>query len=298
MATSGVRADAAGSWSLGNLTVNRIGLGTKRLAGAGPSDLGPAGDRDRVTSLLRLAVELGVDHLDTADFYPSYAAPDRGPTAFVSLGWANRMVREALAPYPDDLVIATKVGPTDAGLAAPDELRGLVEQNLRDLGRDHLDLVYLRQQGLASVAEHVGALAELCDQGLIRHLGLSNVREEHLDEALAIAPVVAVQNRYGVDFGRVNDDMVRRCGDEGIAFVPFFALASTSREAGGVTANETVRTVAREHGVTPAQVRIAWTLARGPHVLAIPGTSNPDHLVDNVAAGALGLSAGELARLC
>jgi aryl-alcohol dehydrogenase-like predicted oxidoreductase len=295
--TSGVSAADAGTWSLGDLPVHRIGLGTKRLAGSGSCDIDSTGDRERVTSLLRRAVELGVDHLDTASFYPSYADPGRGPTAFTSLGWANRMVREALAPYPDGLVIATKVGPTGSGMAAPGDLRGLVEQDLRDLGRDHLDVVYLRQQGLSSIAEHVGVLADLREQGLIRHLGLSNVRDGHLDEALAIAPVVAVQNRYGVDFGRVNDAMVERCGRAGIAFVPFFALASTSREAGGVATNDAVEVIAHEHGATPAQVRIAWTLARGPHVLAIPGTSDPAHLADNVAAGALRLSAEELARL-
>jgi pyridoxine 4-dehydrogenase len=179
----------------------------------------------------------------------------------------------------------------------PDQLRGQVETNLRALGRDHLDLVYLRQGGLESVAEHFGALAELRDAGLVRHLGLSNVRAEHLAQATGIAPVVAVQNRYGVEFGRVNDELLRSCGEQQVAFVPFFALAGSSREAGGVVDNDAVVAVAKAHGATAAQVRIAWTLSRGPHVLAIPGTGDTDHLADNVAAGALRLSPDDLARL-
>jgi aryl-alcohol dehydrogenase-like predicted oxidoreductase len=283
----------------GDLTVNRIGFGTKRLAGgaAGQVDIDTSDGRDRVTGLLRRALELGVNHVDTAAFYPSHAAPERGATSFTSPGWANLLVRDALAPYPDDLVIATKVGPTDDGMARPDQLRGLVETDLRSLGRDHLDLVYLRQQGLSSVAEHVGALVELRDRGLIRHLGLSNVGVELLEEALTIAPIVAVQNRYGVGFGRVNDELVRNCGELGIAFVPFFALAGAQREQGGVVVEDGVQEVARRHGATPAQVRIAWTLAQGAHVLAIPGTGDPAHLAENVAAGTLRLSAEDLALL-
>ena len=290
-------AAAAGTFPVGDMTVGRIGFGTKRLAGGGPGDITANGDRDRVTALLRQAFELGINHIDTAAFYPSHPEPQRGPTAFSSLGWANQLVREALAPYPPELLIATKVGPTDAGMARPDQLRELVEEDLRDLGRDHLDLVYLRQHGLASLAEHFGALADLRDAGLIRHLGLSNVRLEKLTEARSIAPVVAVQNRYGVDFGRVNDEVLRACGDEGIAFVPFFALAASGRESGGVAPNDSVQAIAAKHGATPAQVRIAWTLSQGSHVLAIPGTSDPGHLVENVAAGALRLSPEDLASL-
>ncbi|GAB3939496.1 hypothetical protein GCM10027614_21860 [Micromonospora vulcania] len=182
-------------------------------------------------------------------------------------------------------------------LARPDQLRGQVEENLRQLGRDHLDVVNLRQHGLDSVAEHFGALAELRDAGLIRHLGLSNIRPQHLAQAQAIAPVVCVQNTYGVDTRRTQDQFVRTCGDQGVAFVPFFAIAGDGREAGGVAANTAVQAIARTHGATPAQVRIAWTLSRGPHLLAIPGTGNPDHLVENVAAAALRLSPEELASL-
>jgi len=194
-------------------------------------------------------------------------------------------------------VIATKVGPTEAGLASPDQLPALVEQDLRDLGRDVLDVVYLRQQGLDSVAEHFGVLAGLRDKGLIRHLALSNVRLHHIAQAQAIAPVVAVQNRYGVGFGRVNDEILSLCGDQGMAFVPFFAVTAAGREVGGVAADDAVVEIAREHGATPAQIRIAWTLSRGDHVLAIPGTGNPGHLAENVAAGDIRLSAEQIAVL-
>lgn len=293
MPTTEINASVAGTWTLGDLTVHRIGFGTKRLAGGGAFDLRT--DRDRVISLLRRAVELGVNHLDTAAFYPTQQT-DSGPVAAT---WANELVREALSPYPEDLVIATKVGPSPDlnGVVRPDELRGQVEENLRALGRDHLDVVNLRLFGVESIADHFGALAELRDAGLIRHLGVSNVRAHLLAEAQTIAPVVCLQNRYGVDFGRVNDDLVRSCGEQGIAFVPFFALAATGRETGGVAGNEAVLTIARAHGATPAQVRIAWLLSRGPHVLAIPGTGDPDHLVENIAAGALELSPGDLAQL-
>jgi pyridoxine 4-dehydrogenase len=231
----------------------------------------------------------GVNHIDTAAFYPISAG-----------GWvgtANELIRQALSPYPADLVIAVKVAPTTDGLARPDQLRGLVEQNLRQLGRDQLDLVYLRQHGLDSIAQHLGVLAGMRDEGLIRHLGLSNIRDAHLDQAAGVAPVVAVQNRYGIDAGRVNDDLLRTCGERGIAFVPFFAIVGEGRESGGVGSTDAVLEVARAHGVTPAQVRLAWTLHRGPHVLAIPGTGNPDHLVENIASADLRLTDDDLARL-
>jgi aryl-alcohol dehydrogenase-like predicted oxidoreductase len=263
--------------TLGDRTVHRIGFGAKRLGH----------DRAHAIALLRHAVDSGVDHIDTADFYPTHAGPEHREHDSTALGWANEAIREALAPYPDELVIATKVGPTAAGLARPDQLRGLVEADLRALGRDRLDVVYLRQYGLESVAEHFGVLADLRQAGLIRHLGLSNVRLPHLAQAETIAPVVAVQNRYGVDFGRVNDEMLDVCRARGIAFVPFFALAGTGRERGGVLANDAVTAFAHAHGVSPAQVRIAWTLSRGPHVLAIPGTGSMAHLTENMRTGAL-----------
>ncbi|MFF5074848.1 aldo/keto reductase [Micromonospora olivasterospora] len=284
-----VTADAAGTWTLGDRTVNRIGLGAMRLTATAD---GRPTDRDQMIGLLRRAVELGVNHIDTAAFY------------FSPLRSANELINAALAPYPDDLVIATKVGPgkDPSGqwlpLARPDQLRGQVEENLRQLGRDHLDLVNLRQNGLDSVAEHFGALAELRDAGLIRHLGISNVRPHHLPQARAVAPVVCVQNAYGLGYRAGHDEFVRDCAARGVAYVPFFAIATAGREAGaGGEEDPEVCAVAAAHGVSTAQVRLAWTLHRGPNVLAIPGTGNPEHLVANVAAAALRLTPDDLARL-
>ena len=292
MTSETITAASAGTWKLGDLTVNRVGFGAMRLTGSAAFDLGPPSDRDRSITVLRRAVELGVNHIDTAAFY------------FSPLRSANELINSALAPYPDDLVIATKVGPgrdpSGAWLpwATPEQLRGQVEENLRQLGRDRLDVVNLRAHGADSIAEHFGALADLRDAGLIRQLGLSNVRPQHLAEAQAIAPVVCVQNRYGID-ARRSDEFLRACGEQGVAFVPFFAIAGEGREMGGAssTDRDEILAVARAHGATAAQVRLAWTLHRGSHVLAIPGTGNPDHLVANVAAGALRLSKEELALL-
>ena len=282
------------TFELAGHVVNRVGLGAKRLL---RDDSYTAADREGAVTLLRRAVELGVNHLDTAAFYPSFARGTEPQNEFTSLDIANELIREALAPYPDDLLIATKVGPTPTGLARPDQLAALVEADLRALGRDHLDLVYLRQGGLESVVEHFGVLAELQRAGLIRHLGLSSVRAEHLTQAQEIAPVVAVSNRYAVDFGRVNDDLLASCAAQGIAFVPYFALTGEGREVGGVAAHDVVSEVARAHGATAAQVRLAWTLSRGPHVLVIPGTGSEAHLVENLAAADLELTAAELDAL-
>ncbi|MFD0358541.1 oxidoreductase [Streptomyces sp. NPDC127110] len=295
MTTETTTAAASGTWTLGDLKVNRIGFGAMRLPQNGPALQAAAasGDRDRAIAVLRRAVELGVNHIDTAAFY------------FSPLRSANELINSALGgPYPDDLVIATKVGPARdasgewAAHAGPGELRGQVEENLRQLGRDHLDVVNLRVLGTHSVAERFGVLAELRDAGLIRHLGVSNVTPEQLAEARAIAPVVCVQNMYGIGVRPEYDAFVRSCGEQGIAFVPFYAIAAAGREHGAARSeSEEVLTVARAHGASPAQVRLAWTLHRGPHVLAIPGTGNPDHLADNVAAGALRLTDEDLALL-
>jgi pyridoxine 4-dehydrogenase len=264
-----------------------------RLTGDPSGERAP-GDRGQPVAVLRRAVELGVSHIDTAAFY------------FSPLRSANELINTALAPYPDGLVIATKVGPWRdtwgawQGMARPDQLRGQVEENLRQLGRDHLDLVNLRTLSVSKpVGEHFAALAELRDAGLVRHLGLSNVTVAQIDEALAIAPIVAVQNRYSIDSRRPEaDDVLRACAERGIAFVPFFAIAGEGREGGKRTGElEPVLAVARNHGATPAQVRLAWTLAQGSHVLAIPGTSSLAHLGENVAAGALRLTDEELALL-
>ncbi|MFD8821874.1 aldo/keto reductase [Streptomyces sp. NPDC059605] len=291
MTSRTVSAAAAGTWMLGDLEVNRMGFGAMRLTGSAAFHQGIPSDRSQAINVLRRAVEVGVNHIDTAAFY------------FSRLRSANELINTALAPCPDDIVIATKVGPVRdasgewATPARPDQLRGQVEENLRQLGRDHLDLVNLRLMGQDSISDHFGALAELRDAGLVRNLGISGARPEHLDQAQEIAPVVCVQNRYGIDVPG-GDEMLRACAERGIAFVPFFSIAGEGREAGAVrTEHDQVHAVARAHGVSPAQVRLAWILQQGAHVLAIPGTGNPEHLVDNVAAGALRLTREELQLL-
>ncbi|BCY06248.1 oxidoreductase [Actinoplanes sp. L3-i22] len=255
--------------------------------------------------VLRRAVELGVDHFDTAAFYCS-------PGGIVDVGpgpvrHATALIREALRPYPNRVFVATKVGPRrlpDGGWAAadtPELLREAVEENLRRLGVDTLDLVNLRLTGPVgggSFAERFGALAGMRQEGLIRHLGLSNVSVAHLDEAVGIAPVVCVQNAYAVDVRR-DDDLLRICGERGIAFVPFFAIAGPGRETGPSRAvgGAGLRRVAARYGVNEHQVRLAWTLHRGPHVLAIPGTGDLGHLEQNVAAGSLRLTDEDLADI-
>ncbi|MFJ7199998.1 MULTISPECIES: aldo/keto reductase [unclassified Streptomyces] len=292
--TNSAAPTSTSTWKLGDLTVNRVGFGAMRLTGTAPYDRGVPRDRERSTGVLRRAVELGVNHIDTAAYY------------FSATRSANELINRALAPYPEDLVIATKVWPGRdlSGAwwwATPAQLRGQVEENLRQLGRDHLDVVNLRlppSRRTGSIGEHFGALAELRDAGLIRHLGISNVTSQQLAEALAIAPVVCVQNAYGIGAPDEDQALLRLCGELGLAFVPFFAIAGSGREAGPAARDsEAVRAVARAHGVSVAQVRLAWTLQQGPHVLAIPGTGDPDHLAQNMAAGALRLSEEEMALL-
>jgi pyridoxine 4-dehydrogenase len=304
--TAAPDAAAAGTWALGDLVVNRMGFGSMRLTQQGNAfgaDAVPS-DRDQAIAVLRRAVELGINHIDTAAFY------------FSRLRSANELINSALAPYPDDLVIVTKVGPGRdiygewVDRARPEQLRGQVEENLRQLGRDHLDVVnYRRQASVGEITDHVGAMTELRDAGLIRHIGISGVDPEHLSQALTVTPVVCVQNAYSLDDQRPESAAVLRlCGERGIAFVPFFAIAGVGRHRGptgsqsgavvqGNGVAEAVAAVARAHGATPAQIRLAWTLHQGAHVLAIPGTGNPDHLAENVAAAAIGLTAPELASL-
>lgn len=294
MTSQMITAAASGTWMLGDRTVNRIGFGAMRLTQHGEAfapDAVPR-DRDQAISVLRRAAELGVNHIDTAAFY------------FSPLRCANELINRALAPYPDDLVITTKVGPGRAPSgewlphASPGQLRGQVEENLRRLGRDHLDVVNLRIVGTDSIAERFGALAELRRAGLIRHLGLSNIRPHHLAEARAIAPVVCVQNMYGLGASPEQRQFLRLCGEQRIAFVPFYSIAGTGRTAGAITDDSgEVHSIARAHGVSTAQVRLAWTLHQGPHVLAIPGTGDLGHLAQNVAAGSLRLTERELATL-
>ena len=293
----GITATAAGTWKLGGQTIHRMGFGSMRLT------VNP--DPAVAVRVLRRAVELGVDHIDTAAFYRSPGGILAGQ-AGDQARYATELIREALWPYPKGLLIATKVGPgvspTGEWEAAvtPAQLRRQVEDNLRRLKVDRLDLVNLRivkRPGHDSVAERFAALAAMRDEGLIRHLGLSNVRLDHVLEATAIAPVVGVQNSYAIDIRR-DDDLVQACADRGIAFVPFFAIAGPGREDGaGENHDEAVRKVAADHGVTPHQVRLAWTLHQGRNVLAIPGTGSVEHLQENIAAGALRLGRADLARL-
>ncbi|MDX8049000.1 oxidoreductase [Lentzea sp. BCCO 10_0798] len=281
------------TWRLGDLTVNRVGFGAMRLPQRGTAFDRRAEPRDRgqAIEVLRKAVELGVDHIDTAAFY------------FSATRSANELINSALSPYPEDLVIVTKIGPgrTPQGewlpLATPEQLKGQVEENLRQLGRDHLDVVNLRISGLDDLSAHFERLAELQRDGLVRHLGLSNVKPHHLDQAQKIATVVCVQNSYGLGHHPEQDDFVGVCGERGIAYVPFFALAGANQEAGTSAEDDVVTEIAHARGATPAQIRLAWTLARGPHVLVIPGTGDPAHLRQNVEAGELNLTPDELTRL-
>ncbi|MEU3794742.1 aldo/keto reductase [Streptomyces fructofermentans] len=272
----------------GDLTINRLGFGAMRLA-TGTFD-GPTRAPATGAAVLRRAVERGVNHIDTAGFY------GRGAVR------ANELIRTALAPYRDDLVIATKVGPlpgadgVPSGQAGPGRLRALVEADLRALGLERLDLVHLRVGGMTgpggeSIAERFAVLAELRAEGLIRHLGVSNVDAAQLAEARAIAPVSAVQNRYSDDM-----ELLAACEDGGIAYTPYFPLGGGP---GGTHPDTTDRIaeVAARLGASVAQVRIARLLARAPSVLAIPGTGSLPHLEENLAAGELLLSEKDLADL-
>ena len=286
-------AAAAGTWTLGDRTVNRLGFGAMRLTGTGGMGQGEDRDPDRSAAVVRRAVELGVNHVDTAGFY------------FSPTGRANLIIRDALAPYPDDLTIVTKVGPGrdlvtgDWGAwATPDQLRGHVEHNLETLGLEPLHVVNYRSNGRDDVPAAVAALAALRDEGLLDHIGISNVGVEALQAAREVAEVVCVQNRHAAGYERADTDAVlAACRDAGIAFVPFFTIAAQSREDAAQERQDVVREIAATHGATAAQVRIAWNLALGPHVLAIPGTGDLGHLEQNVAAADLRLSEGDLAAL-
>jgi aryl-alcohol dehydrogenase-like predicted oxidoreductase len=283
-------AALAGEFRLGgDLPVRRLGFGAMRLP-VGTFD-GPARDPEAGIAVLRRAVELGVNHIDTAWFYR------RGGVA------ANDLIRTALAPYGDGLVIATKVGPlldsegVPSGEAGPAQLRGLVEDNLRSLGVDRLDLVYLRvgamnAPGGVPISDRFAALAELREEGLIRHLGVSNVDAAQLAEAQRIAPVAAVQNNFHVQ-DRGDAEVLDRCEEAGIAFVPFFPLGGGWRPIDGAR----LAGVMDRHQATTPQVALAWLLASSPVMLAIPGTGSVDHLEENMAAGRIRLTSDDLAAL-
>ncbi|XVU21453.1 oxidoreductase [Actinoplanes sp. CA-054009] len=269
--------------------VNRMGYGAMQLAG--PGVFGPPRDRDEAIAVLRTAVELGVDHIDTADFY--------GPHI------TNELIREALAPYPDGLRIVTKVGSVRGEDGAwrharrPGQLREQVHSNLRTLGVDALDVVNLRVGGGAdghspvpgSIAEEFGALADLRREGLIRHLGLSVVDEDQVRQAQAIAPIVTVQNWYNVAH-RGDEKLIATLGEQGISYVPFWPLGGFTPLQSG-----TLDRVAAGLGVKPNAVALAWLLHQAPNILLIPGTSSVAHLRENLAAASLDLPADALAQL-
>jgi aryl-alcohol dehydrogenase-like predicted oxidoreductase len=269
-----------------DLTLTRMGYGAMQLAG--PHVFGPPKDRDEAVAVLREAVERGITHIDTSDFY--------GP--FV----VNEIIKEALHPYPADLRIVTKVGARrgDDGswnlVRDPEDLKAQVRENLQHLGVDALDVVNLRAGSADGIdeqplTESFAALAGLREQGLIRHLGVSNVSETQLTEAQAVAPVVTVQNLYNLA-NRQDDALVERCAAEGIAFAPFFPLGGFTPLQSGVLTD-----VAARVGASPQQVALAWLLQRSATIVLIPGTSSRVHLRENIAAAALVLPPEEIAEL-
>jgi aryl-alcohol dehydrogenase-like predicted oxidoreductase len=275
------------TFKLGDRSVNRLGYGAMQLAGRGV--FGPPKDRDAALSVLREAVANGVNHIDTADFY--------GPHV------TNQIIREALHPYPNDLVIVTKVSArrgTDGSwipAMSRDELTQAVHDNLRHLGLDVLPVVNLRSMfnvhhpAEGSMEEPLTVLADLKRQGLVRHIGLSNVTPAQIAEGRRICEIVCVQNYYNLAH-RADDPLIDDLSQRGIAYVPFFPL-------GGFTPlqSSTLTGVAVRLGVTPMQVALAWLLHRAPNILLIPGTSSVAHLRENLAAGQLTLSPQVLAEL-
>ncbi len=276
---------------LGDLTVHRMGFGAMQLPGRGV--MGPPRDHDEAVAVLRLAVELGVDHVDTAQYY--------GPDV------ANALIREALHPYPEGLVLVSKVGARRDAAGAwlpadrPEELRQGIEDNLASLGVEQLGAVNLRLLDPAHATgvpfdEQLDAMVQAREDGLIAGVGLSNVTAEQLRHALTRTPVACVQNPYNV-VDRTSQPVLDLCEQEGIAFVPFFPLGSGFPGQNKVLDAASVVSVAARRGATPAQVALAWVLAVSGRTLLIPGTSSRAHLEENVAAATLELSGEDLAEL-
>lgn len=281
------RIEKSGSYTLGTRAVNRLGYGAMQLAG--PGVFGPPKDKAAALSVLREAVAAGVNHIDTSDFY--------GPHV------TNQLIREALHPYRDDLTLVTKIGArrgTDASWLpafSAQELTQAVHDNLRNLQLDVLDVVNLRiifsAHGPAegSIEEPLTTLVELQRQGLVRHIGLSNVTATQIAQAQSFTPIVCVQNLYNI-VNRSDDALIDELAEQGIAYVPFFPL-------GGFTPlqSSSLQVVADSLGATPMQVALAWLLKRSPNILLIPGTSSVAHLRENLAAGDLVLPDDALAAL-
>jgi pyridoxine 4-dehydrogenase len=279
--------DKAGTFTLGDREVRRIGYGAMQLAG--PGVFGPPKDRDAAIAVLREAVDAGIDHIDTSDYY--------GPHI------TNQVIREALAPYPDNLTIVTKLGAVrgDDGswnpALLPDDLKRGLEDNLRNLGLDAIDVVNMRVMGdghgpsEGSIAVQIETLAGLQRQGLVRHIGISNATPTQIREAQGIAPIVCVQNLYNLAH-RDDDVLIDDLAAQGIAYVPFFPL-------GGFTPlqSSTLSDVAARLSATPMQIALAWLLRRSPNILLIPGTSSVAHLHENLAVADLDLDAAAMAQL-
>jgi pyridoxine 4-dehydrogenase len=278
---------AAGAFPLGDRVVKRLGYGAMQLAG--PGVFGPPNDHDTAIAVLREAVASGVNHIDTSDYY--------GPHV------TNKLIREALQPYPDDLVIVTKIGARrgpDASwnpAMSPDDLKSAVEDNLRNLRLDVLEVVNLRIMGSVHgpaegpIEAPLTILADLQRQGLVRHIGLSNVTSNQIEEGRRICDIVCVQNMYNVAH-REDDALIDELARAGIAYVPFFPL-------GGFTPLQSTELseVATRLSATPMQVALAWLLQRAPNILLIPGTSSLEHLRENMAAASLKLPGDALAAL-
>jgi aryl-alcohol dehydrogenase-like predicted oxidoreductase len=276
-------AAAAGTFALGgDLSVNRLGFGAMRLTGQGV--WGEPGDPEEARRVLRRAVELGVNLIDTADSY--------GPEV------SERLIAEALHPYPEDLVIATKGGYTRPGGrwvpdGRPEHLREACEGSLKRLKVERIDLYQLhRPDPRIAFEDSVWFLAQLRDEGKIRHVGLSNVGVRELEIALDIVPVVSVQNRYNLS-DRSSEAVLQACEREEVGFIPWFPLATGRLARPGGPLDE----ISSHHGVTPSQVALAWLLKHSPAMLPIPGTSSVSHLEENVAAAALELTDDEMAAL-
>lgn len=279
--------DQSGTFHLGDRTVRRLGYGAMQLAG--PGVFGPPKDHDAAIAVLREAVAQGVNHIDTSDYY--------GPHV------TNHLIREALAPYPDDLVLVTKIGgkrgPDASWLPAmaPDELRQAVHDNLRNLGLEALDVVNLRIIGDGhgptdgSIEPELNVLAELQREGLVRNIGLSNVTGKQIEEGRRICEIVCVQNYYNLAH-REDDALIDDLAAKGIAYVPFFPLGGFNP-----LQSSTLSGVAEKLGATPMQVALAWLLRRSPNLLLIPGTSSVAHLQENIVAAALDLPANAIAAL-
>nr|WP_318381620.1 aldo/keto reductase family oxidoreductase [uncultured Enterobacter sp.] len=275
------------TFTLGDRRVNRLGYGAMQLAG--PGVFGPPKDRHAALTVLREALDLGVNHIDTSDFY--------GPHV------TNQIIREALHPYADDLVIVTKIGARRDAQGAwlpaisPDALKQAVHDNLRNLGKDVLDVVNLRvmsdvhHPSEGSIEETFTVLAEMQRQGLVKHIGLSNVTPTQVAQARGIAEIVCVQNEYNIAH-RHDDTLIDSLARDGIAFVPFFPLGGFTPLQSSILSD-----TAASLSVTPMQLALAWLLHRSPNILLIPGTSSVTHLRENMASAELVLSEEVLATL-